>query len=98
MKALVVALLSSGFLGCTADVSAQAVCTTPFVFLINGQPAMQNVITTVSRRGEVVHRDSRHSFTLQLPCGAGYEISGDGFRTRYFDAGAEVVVTLGGAL
>lgn len=98
MKALVVALLSSGLLGCTADVSAQAVCTTSFAFVINGQPAMKNVITTISRRGEAVHHDSRHSFTLELPCGAGYEISGDGFRTRYFDAGSNVVVTLEGSL
>ncbi len=69
-----------------ASLSSQADCRLEFVATINNQLALTTIDTLITRNGEMIHADTRHSFNTTLACGSFHaEIKrGDLTRTRDF--------------
>ena len=65
---------------------SQADCRLEFVATIDNQAAMTAINTTITRKGDVVHADNRHSFNTTIACGSLHvEIKrGNLIRTRDF--------------
>ena len=49
---------------------SQADCRLEFVATIDNQPALTAINTTITRNGQYVYKDNRHSFNTTIACGS----------------------------
>ena len=52
------------------SLNAQADCRLEFVATIDNQPALTAINTTITRNGQYVYKDNRHSFNTTIACGS----------------------------
>lgn len=57
-----------------ASVTAQADCNLTVQFQTQGNPALQAVTSIISQGDNFLTAESRHSYTIQLPCPAEYNL------------------------
>ena len=84
----------------TASLNAQALssCETTIQLTLHDQTAMTPIISIITRHGEQVSTDSRHTYIAPLSCGTGYQITatlGNVTRSRVFSAGAVIIMDMG---
>lgn len=57
-----------------ASTTAQADCILTVQFSTQGNPALHPVTSIISQNGSFMAAENRHSYTIQLPCPAQYEL------------------------